>query len=75
MNEDGSLMIKHAEISDAGIYVCIAQNSAGTAMGQVRLIVQGITASCLRWFSSHGPCGINIYLVLCGHKHLRQNWS
>jgi len=42
MNEDGSLMIKHAEIRDAGIYVCIAQNSAGTAMGQVRLIVQGI---------------------------------
>jgi Immunoglobulin I-set domain len=39
--ESGSLQIKIVDIKDAGIYVCVAQNSAGTAMSQVKLEVQG----------------------------------
>ena len=39
--DSGSLRIEHAEIRDSGIYVCIAQNNAGTDLGQVRLEVQG----------------------------------
>lgn len=38
---NGSLKVNRAEIRDAGIYICVAQNSAGTALGQVRLQVQG----------------------------------
>ena len=38
---NGSLFIESAEIRNAGIYVCIAQNTAGTALNQIRLEVQG----------------------------------
>ena len=34
---NGSLYIAHASQADGGTYVCIAQNSAGTAFGQIRL--------------------------------------
>ncbi|XP_064650190.1 hemicentin-1-like isoform X2 [Lineus longissimus] len=37
---DGSLVIQKAGLRDAGIYICIAQNNAGTALGQVRLEVE-----------------------------------
>lgn len=39
---NGSLKINRAEIRDAGIYICVAQNSAGTALSQVILDVQGL---------------------------------
>ncbi|CAH1786157.1 unnamed protein product, partial [Owenia fusiformis] len=37
---DGALRIARAQIRDTGIYICIAQNNAGTALGQVKLEVQ-----------------------------------
>ncbi|KAL4218919.1 Hemicentin-1 [Mactra antiquata] len=36
---NGSLYLQQPQKSDAGIYVCIARNSAGTAIGQIRLRV------------------------------------
>jgi len=39
--DNGSLRISSVSMKDSGIYVCVAQNSAGTAMAQVRLQVQG----------------------------------
>ncbi|CAK6433530.1 unnamed protein product [Pipistrellus nathusii] len=36
----GQLRIAHARPEDAGNYFCIAQNSAGSAMGKTRLVVQ-----------------------------------
>ncbi|XP_049752935.1 hemicentin-2 isoform X2 [Elephas maximus indicus] len=36
----GQLRIIHASTEDAGNYFCIAQNSAGSAMGKTRLVVQ-----------------------------------
>jgi hypothetical protein len=41
VSDSGFLEIKRAEIRDAGIYICVAQNSAGTALGQIVLEVQG----------------------------------
>ena len=41
--ESGSLRIDSVDTKDAGIYVCVAQNSAGTVMSQVKLEVQGET--------------------------------
>ena len=38
---EGGITVTEAEPSDAGIYICMAQNNAGTALGQVRLEVQG----------------------------------
>ncbi|XP_052788091.1 hemicentin-1-like [Mya arenaria] len=35
--ENGSLHIQRTQESDGGTYVCIAQNNAGTAFGQIRL--------------------------------------
>jgi len=45
LRESGSLRIRSASMKDSGIYVCVAQNSAGTAMAQVRLQVQGQSVS------------------------------
>jgi len=39
--ENGTVRIDSVSLRDSGIYVCVAQNSAGTAMAQVRLQVQG----------------------------------
>lgn len=39
--EDGSLRIESPDLKDAGIFVCVAQNNAGTALGQVRVEVEG----------------------------------
>jgi hypothetical protein len=41
LESNGSLLIESAEIRNAGIYVCIAQNTAGTALLQIRLEAQG----------------------------------
>jgi hypothetical protein len=41
VKNDGSLVIQNAGLRDAGIYICIAQNNAGTSLGQVRLEVEG----------------------------------
>lgn len=37
----GSLQIAKAAVEDAGTYMCVAQNPAGTALGKVKLKVQG----------------------------------
>lgn len=37
----GQLRIMHASPEDAGNYLCIAQNSVGSAMAKTRLVVQG----------------------------------
>ena len=37
-----SMLIDSARERDAGIYVCIAQNNAGTTLRQIRLQVQGV---------------------------------
>ena len=42
MLSNGSLLIHETETGDSGIYICVAQNTAGTDLGQVRLVVQGI---------------------------------
>ena len=39
---DEGITVTLAEPSDAGIYICIAQNNAGTALGQVQLEMQGL---------------------------------
>ncbi len=39
--DNGSLKLWRPEITDSGIYICVAENNAGRALGQVRLIVQG----------------------------------
>lgn len=38
---NGSLQISKASLSDSGMYICVAQNPAGTALGKTRLRVQG----------------------------------
>ncbi|NXF12445.1 HMCN1 protein, partial [Smithornis capensis] len=37
---DGSLQIARAAVEDAGTYMCVAQNPAGTALGKIKLKVQ-----------------------------------
>ncbi|XP_026178915.1 hemicentin-1 [Mastacembelus armatus] len=37
---NGSLQISRASVPDAGIYICVAQNPAGTALGKTKLRVQ-----------------------------------
>ncbi|XP_005733181.1 hemicentin-1 isoform X1 [Pundamilia nyererei] len=37
---NGSLQISKASLSDSGMYICVAQNPAGTALGKTRLRVQ-----------------------------------
>uniref|UniRef100_A0A3Q2CT39 Hemicentin-1 n=1 Tax=Cyprinodon variegatus TaxID=28743 RepID=A0A3Q2CT39_CYPVA len=37
---DGSLQISKASLSDSGTFICVAQNSAGTALGKTKLRVQ-----------------------------------
>lgn len=39
----GQLRIIHVSPEDAGNYFCLAQNSAGSAVGKTRLVVQGGT--------------------------------
>lgn len=38
---NGGLQISHAKVEDAGTYMCVAQNPAGTALGKTKLRVQG----------------------------------
>ena len=38
---NGSLKLWRPEVTDSGIYICVAENNAGRALGQVRLVVQG----------------------------------
>lgn len=38
---NGSLQISRAVREDAGTYMCVAQNPAGTALGKIKLNVQG----------------------------------
>lgn len=37
----GGLQISRASREDAGTYMCVAQNPAGTALGKIKLNVQG----------------------------------
>ncbi|XP_033885551.3 hemicentin-1-like isoform X1 [Acipenser ruthenus] len=37
---NGALQIAHAKVEDAGTYICVAQNPAGTALGKTKLRVQ-----------------------------------
>ncbi|XP_017276034.1 hemicentin-1 isoform X1 [Kryptolebias marmoratus] len=37
---NGSLQISKASMSDSGMYICVAQNPAGTALGKIKLRVQ-----------------------------------
>lgn len=41
MLPNGSLQIAKASVWDAGTYICVAQNPAGTALGKTKLKVQG----------------------------------
>lgn len=41
MLPNGNLQIAKAAVEDAGTYMCIAQNPAGTALGKIKLKVQG----------------------------------
>lgn len=41
---NGSMLIQRAEIRHTGIYICVAQNSAGNSLSQVRLEVMGMLA-------------------------------
>uniref|UniRef100_A0A8C3XUU2 Hemicentin-2 n=3 Tax=Chelydra serpentina TaxID=8475 RepID=A0A8C3XUU2_CHESE len=37
---NGHLHLSRASVEDAGVYLCVAQNPSGTALGKTRLIVQ-----------------------------------
>ena len=39
--DNSTLRMLKTDVSDSGIYICIARNNAGTAIGQVRLQVSG----------------------------------
>lgn len=41
MLPNGSLQISKTSVSDSGTYMCVAQNPAGTALGKLKLKVQG----------------------------------
>lgn len=43
----GSLQIAKSTVEDAGTYTCVAQNPAGTALGKIKLKVQGRFSSKL----------------------------
>lgn len=45
----GQLRIVRAGPEDAGNYFCIAQNSAGSAVGKTRLVVLGGPGRRTRW--------------------------
>uniref|UniRef100_A0A8C4YVD5 Hemicentin-2 n=1 Tax=Gopherus evgoodei TaxID=1825980 RepID=A0A8C4YVD5_9SAUR len=38
---NGHLHLSQASVEDAGVYLCVAQNPSGTALGKTRVIVQG----------------------------------
>ncbi|GAB1607434.1 hemicentin-1-like [Argonauta hians] len=40
IHPDGTLMLHRPTVKDSGSYACIAQNNAGSAVGQVRLLVE-----------------------------------
>ena len=42
LRDGQSLLIDSARARDAGIYVCMAQNNAGTTLRQIILEVQGV---------------------------------
>ena len=44
---NGSLWITQSTVEDAGTYTCVAQNLAGTALGKIKLKVQGKSNSKL----------------------------
>jgi len=44
---NGSLWITESTVEDAGTYTCVAQNLAGTALGKIKLKVQGKSNSKL----------------------------
>ncbi|KAK1155520.1 hemicentin-1-like [Acipenser oxyrinchus oxyrinchus] len=52
----GALQFSRVTAGDAGAYLCVAQNEAGTALGKTRLIVQvpGGYSNWMEW----GPCSV-----------------
>lgn len=38
---NGALRVNTSSVHDSGTYVCMAENKAGTAFGEVRLLVHG----------------------------------
>merc|ERR1719193_627231 len=40
ISANGDLRITRSQVRDSGVYICVAQNAAGTALGQVKLQVQ-----------------------------------
>lgn len=49
----GNLQIARAAVEDAGTYMCVAQNPAGTALGKIKLKVQGKSLFKLFSWSKH----------------------
>uniref|UniRef100_A0A8C3J6R6 Hemicentin-1 n=1 Tax=Calidris pygmaea TaxID=425635 RepID=A0A8C3J6R6_9CHAR len=50
----GSLQIAKSAVEDAGTYMCVAQNPAGTALGKIKLKVQGKSSFKLL-YNTNGP--------------------
>lgn len=68
---NGGLQITQAKVEDAGTYMCVAQNAAGTALGKTKLRVQSkmsITKSVNSVSRTAYQTSHRLFLYSCLHQ-------